>query len=69
MGEFSIWHWLLVIVIAFLLFGTNKLGEVGKGLAEGIRNFKAGMRDPEPEKKEPAKEEGAKKEEAEVKKS
>ncbi|MGP0017134.1 MAG: twin-arginine translocase TatA/TatE family subunit [Candidatus Sulfotelmatobacter sp.] len=67
MGEFSIWHWLLVIVIAFLLFGTNKLGEVGKGLAEGIRNFKAGMRDPEPEKKEPAKEE--KKEEAEVKKS
>jgi len=67
MGEFSIWHWLLVIVIAFLLFGTNKLGEVGKGLAEGIRNFKAGMRDPEPEKKELPKEE-AKKEE-EVKKS
>jgi sec-independent protein translocase protein TatA len=47
MGEFSLWHWLLVIVIAFLLFGTNKLGAVGKGLAEGIRNFKAGMREPE----------------------
>ena len=69
MGEFSIWHWLLVIVIAFLLFGTNKLGEVGKGLAEGIRNFKAGMRDPEPEKKEPPKVEETRKEEAEVKKS
>jgi sec-independent protein translocase protein TatA len=69
MGEFSIWHWLLVIVIAFLLFGTNKLGAVGKGLAEGIRNFKAGMKDPEPEKKEPPKEEEIKNEEAEVKKS
>jgi len=63
MGEFSIWHWLLVIIIAFLLFGTNKLGEVGKGLAEGIRNFKEGMRDPQPEKKEPAAPEETKKEE------
>jgi sec-independent protein translocase protein TatA len=62
MGEFSIWHWLLVIVIAFLLFGTNKLGEVGKGLAEGIRNFKSAMKDPEPEKKEPAKDEEVKEE-------
>jgi sec-independent protein translocase protein TatA len=67
MGEFSIWHWLLVLALAFLLFGTNKLGEVGKGLAEGIRNFKAGMREPEAEKKEPAREEETKKEE--VKKS
>jgi sec-independent protein translocase protein TatA len=64
MGEFSLWHWLLVIVIAFLLFGSNKLGAVGKGLAEGIRNFKAGMKDPEPEKKEPAKQEEIKEEEA-----
>jgi sec-independent protein translocase protein TatA len=62
MGEFSIWHWLLVIVLAFLLFGTNKLGEMGKGLAEGIRNFKAGMREPEPEKKDPPKEDEVKKE-------
>jgi sec-independent protein translocase protein TatA len=62
MGEFSIWHWLLVIVLAFLLFGTNKLGEMGKGLAEGIRNFKAGMRGPEPEKKDPPKEDEVKKE-------
>jgi sec-independent protein translocase protein TatA len=62
MGEFSIWHWLLVLALAFLLFGTNKLGEVGKGLAEGIRNFKAGMREPEPEKKDPPKEDEAKKE-------
>jgi len=57
MGEMSPWHWLLVVVIAFLLFGTNKLGAVGKGLAEGIRNFKAGMKDPEAEKKDAPKEE------------
>jgi sec-independent protein translocase protein TatA len=63
MGEFSIWHWLLVLALAFLLFGTNKLGEMGKGLAEGIRNFKAGMREPEPEKKEAPKEEETKKKE------
>ena len=61
MGEFSVWHWLLVIVIAFLLFGTNKLGDVGKGLAEGIRNFKAGMKDPEPPKNEAPKEDDQKK--------
>ena len=61
MGEFSVWHWLLVIIIAFLLFGTNKLGDVGKGLAEGIRNFKAGMKDPEPPKNEAPKEDNQKK--------
>jgi sec-independent protein translocase protein TatA len=64
MGEFSAVHWLLVIAIVFLLFGTSKLGSLGKGLAEGIRNFKEGMKDPETQKKDPAKEEEAKKEEA-----
>jgi sec-independent protein translocase protein TatA len=53
MGEFSIWHWLLVIAIALLLFGTTKFAAVGKGLGEGIRNFKAAMKDPEEKKKEP----------------
>jgi len=52
MGEFSIWHWLLVIAIALLLFGTSKFAAVGKGLGEGIRNFKAAMKEPEGEKKE-----------------
>ena len=51
MGEFSLWHWLLVIAIALLLFGTAKFAAVGKGLGEGIRNFKASMKDGE-EKKE-----------------
>jgi sec-independent protein translocase protein TatA len=57
MGEFSPWHWLLVIVLAFLLFGTSRLGDVGKGLAEGIRNFKAALKSPEEEKKEAPKQE------------
>ena len=50
-----------MIVVAFLLFGTSKLGDVGKGLAEGIRNFKAAMKDPEPPKNEAPKEEEQKK--------
>jgi sec-independent protein translocase protein TatA len=61
MGEFSPWYWLLVIVLAFLLFGTSKLGDVGKGLAEGIRNFKAALKSPEEEKKEAPKGEDQKK--------
>ena len=58
MGEFSPLHWLLVIAIALLLFGTTKFAAVGKGLCEGIRNFKAAMKEPEEAKKdEKAKEE------------
>jgi sec-independent protein translocase protein TatA len=57
MGEFSIWHWLLVIAIALLLFGTSKFSAVGKGLGEGIRNFKSAMKEPEAEKKDDKKEE------------
>jgi len=51
MGEFSPWHWLLVIAIALLLFGTTKFAAVGKGLGEGIRKFKASMKEPEEDKK------------------
>jgi sec-independent protein translocase protein TatA len=57
MGEFSPWHWLLVIAIALLLFGTSKFAAVGKGLGEGIRNFKAAMKEGEEPKKEKEKEE------------
>ena len=45
MGEFSIWHWLLVLAIALLLFGPAKLGSLGKGLGEGVRNFKSALKD------------------------
>ena len=52
MGEFSIWHWLLVLAIALLLFGPSKLGSLGKGLGEGIRNFKEAMKEGAEGKKE-----------------
>ncbi len=57
MGEFSPFHWLLVIAIALLLFGTSKFAAVGKGIGEGIRNFKAAMKEGEGDKKEKKEEE------------
>jgi len=52
MGEFSLWHWLLVIGVALLLFGPSKLADLGKGIGEGIRNFKQAVKEGEGEKKE-----------------
>jgi sec-independent protein translocase protein TatA len=52
MGEFSLMHWLVIILVALLLFAPAKFGSLGKGLAEGIRNFKAGLKDPEEKKNE-----------------
>jgi sec-independent protein translocase protein TatA len=43
MGEFSVFHWLIVLAIVLILFGGRKIPEVMKGLGEGIRNFKEGM--------------------------
>ena len=51
-GLFQPLHLLLIIGIALLVFGTSKFAAVGKGLGEGIRNFKASMKDPEVEKKQ-----------------
>jgi sec-independent protein translocase protein TatA len=55
MGEMSPWHWLLVAAVALLLFGPKKLPELGKGLAEGIRSFKDGMKDHPPASTEQSK--------------
>ncbi len=60
MGEFSIWHWLVVIAIFLLLFGTSKFASLGKGLGEGIRNFKAAMKEGEEPKKDEEKPEDKK---------
>jgi len=57
MGELSPLHWLLVIAIALLLFGTSKFTAVGKGIGEGIRNFKSAMKEGEDPKKEKEEEE------------
>jgi sec-independent protein translocase protein TatA len=45
MGGLSITHLLVVLIIALLLFGAGRVSEIGKGLGEGIRNFKKGLRD------------------------
>ena len=51
-GLFQPMHLLLIIAIALLVFGTSKFAAVGKGLGEGIRNFKSAMKDPDTEKEE-----------------
>ncbi len=40
MGQFSIYHWLIVLLILVLLFGARKIPALMKGLGEGVRNFK-----------------------------
>jgi sec-independent protein translocase protein TatA len=47
MGSFSIWHWLVVLAIILLIFGTKKLRNVGSDLGSAIKNFKQSMKDEE----------------------
>ena len=43
MGSFSIWHWLIVLVIVLLVFGTKKLKNMGQDLGGAVKGFKDGM--------------------------
>ena len=45
MGSFSIWHWLIVLVIVLLLFGRDRIPKLAGDLAKGIKEFKSGMKD------------------------
>jgi sec-independent protein translocase protein TatA len=45
MGSFSIWHWLIVLVVVLMVFGTKKLRNLGSDLGAGIKGFKDGMKD------------------------
>jgi sec-independent protein translocase protein TatA len=46
-------HWIIVVLVVLLVFGAGRLGEVGKGLGDGIRNFKKGLAsDPDEEEAE-----------------
>jgi sec-independent protein translocase protein TatA len=45
MGSFSIWHWLIVLVIVMMIFGTKKLRNIGQDLGGAVKGFKEGMRD------------------------
>ena len=51
MGSFSIWHWLIVLVIVLLIFGTKKLRNVGQDLGGAVKGFKDGMKEANAEAK------------------
>ena len=51
MGSFSIWHWLIVLVIVMLVFGTKKLRNVGQDLGGAVKGFKDGMKEANAENK------------------
>lgn len=44
MGSFSVWHWLIVLVIVLLVFGTKKLGNIGSDLGKAVKGFKDGVK-------------------------
>jgi sec-independent protein translocase protein TatA len=44
MGSFSIWHWLIVLLIVMLIFGTKKLRNMGTDLGGAVKGFKDGMK-------------------------
>ncbi|MDS1139954.1 Sec-independent protein translocase subunit TatA [Pusillimonas sp. SM2304] len=50
MGSFSIWHWLIVLVIVALVFGTKKIRNMGEDLGGAVKGFKKGMKDANEEK-------------------
>lgn len=48
MGAFSIWHWLIVLVVVLLIFGTKKLRNIGSDLGGAVKGFKQGVKDDAP---------------------
>jgi sec-independent protein translocase protein TatA len=51
MGSFSIWHWVIVLVIVLLIFGTKKLRNMGSDLGGAVKGFKEGMKTDEAPRK------------------
>jgi sec-independent protein translocase protein TatA len=54
MGGLSIWHWLIVLLVVVLIFGTKKLRNMGQDLGGAVKGFKEGMRDSETTPEKPA---------------
>ncbi len=54
MGSFSIWHWLIVLLIVVLVFGTKKLKNMGQDLGGAVKGFKDGMKDGSTSEQQPA---------------
>ncbi len=50
MGSLSIWHWLIVLVVVMMVFGTKKLRNIGSDLGGAVKGFKEGMASDEPPK-------------------
>ena len=44
MGSMSIWHWLIVLVVVMLVFGTKKIGNIGSDLGKAVKGFKDGVK-------------------------
>jgi sec-independent protein translocase protein TatA len=61
MGSLSIWHWLIVLLIVAMVFGTKKLKNIGQDLGGAVKGFKDGMKDgaAAPEAEKPAAQVGA----------
>jgi sec-independent protein translocase protein TatA len=72
MGSLSIWHWMIVLLVVVLIFGTKKLRNIGQDLGGAVKGFKEGMKSPENEQpapdSAPAQQIGGQKIEGEVKK-
>ena len=49
MGGLSIWHWLIVLLVVVLIFGTKKLRNIGQDLGGAVKGFKEGMKGAETE--------------------
>ena len=45
MGSFSIWHWLIVLLVVVLVFGTKKLKNMGSDIGGAVKGFKEGLKD------------------------
>ena len=49
MGEFQPWHWVVILVIALVVFGPGKLGDLGSNVGKSIKEFRHAMKEPEHE--------------------
>lgn len=49
MGSLSIWHWLIVLLVIILIFGTKKLGNIGSDVGKAVKGFKDGVKGAEEE--------------------
>lgn len=58
MGSISIWHWLIVLVVVVLIFGTKKLRNLGQDLGGAVKGFKEGMKEATDEPAQPTQQVG-----------